>query len=1256
MVKLIKHIIGNAASEGAKLLRGIVCLVLIVVSPMAINDAVGAACTPAANDDCVNAIALVVDAAPVSGSTCGTLEGGEGGGCSEGLGDQSVWYSFVATSTEMTTNVVSLGGGGCCLAHALWDGSGGCLPTVEIFCDGRACSPTQTQHGVTGLTVSATYYIQIYYGSGGPCGSEQTFDVDVDDGLPPCAGHGGCSCAGITGACGNLDLCMDGTLDGATACFSATDCRTGSPNVGFRVTTGSASTSLRVVVDNVGTSFANVEVHLVEIAGCPSWSEPSSPGQCQAAPFDFEWTGLLSNTEYTVFVSSSNGLNDANTQFGICIKDDGTTCAVTGCGAVGGVAGNAYGIYAADGGATISSDEITATAGTGGTACLVCTPTDDAYTSVAISGYPNITVEPFNCTGVAIDFTSSTGGGSSWDFGAGAAPPTGSGSPVLNVLYSTTSRKTITESAGTYTGFVNISMAAPSSGSVLGTATGCPGTYSYSSSEAGTPGYSYAWTIDAVGTDAPVAVSPIASTTDIAFVNNSGTDNVYNVRLDISSECCGPLTQVVYPVTISSLPAAPGVLEAAPTKCIGGSKTIEVSPVTAGYNYNWYDASTGGTLQGSGATLTISSVVDGPVSYWVEAITAGGCVSGTRTEVALDGTNSPPTTDSPSQCAAGIQTITVTNPVVGAVYNWYSDVGLTVNVQSGTAITYDLNVPTAPSSANVYVTVTETGCAASTGTTATATTTGGSVATITWIGVTSVDWFTASNWYPACVPGCTDIVRLDIEADGYATPPAFMPEIAWVGAGGGGVACAKDIRIQTGMTLTMLAGDNKAVLEVNGDWKLCGAFVANSGMVRFTGTAAQSIGGTQTTTFNVLVINNTSTTGVTLTKPIIVTGSVAFNDGNLFTDATNYITINDNASSTSGSSISFVDGPIKKIGDDAFVFPTGDGTRWARIAITAPAIATTQYTAQYYAADPNGAGYTTTSMGAILTAATGNVSTQEYWDLAQGINNDDVGVKLYWENSAWSGINDCDGTPDDLRVAHWAAGQWQVDVDVVNLNGACPTSGWVQTSGNQPNFSPFAFASKSAVLNPLPIKLMYFTALYNKNTKNVDLDWATNSEINNDFFTVESSTNGTEFGLVVTVPGAGTSNERLYYEAIDTDPYRGISYYRLKQTDFDMGYQYSDIVVVNVLEGLKFSVRPNPARDFLEIKFGEIVNNMVYVMTPDYRAQMKIYDARGTVVYEKTFEGTFYKFNIDISRFERGMYIVSLLANGDSYMAKFIKE
>jgi hypothetical protein len=46
------------------------------------------------------------------------------------------------------------------------------------------------------------------------------------------------------------------------------------------------------------------------------------------------------------------------------------------------------------------------------------------------------------------------------------------------------------------------------------------------------------------------------------------------------------------------------------------------------------------------------------------------------------------------------------------------------------------------------------------------------------------------------------------------------------------------------------------------------------------------------------------------------------------------------------------------------------------------------------------------------------------------------------------------------------------------------------------------------------------------------------------------------------VDGAGNSNQTLHYQFIDKYPLPGITYYRLKQTDFDGSYEYSDWVAV----------------------------------------------------------------------------------------------
>lgn len=98
----------------------------------------------------------------------------------------------------------------------------------------------------------------------------------------------------------------------------------------------------------------------------------------------------------------------------------------------------------------------------------------------------------------------------------------------------------------------------------------------------------------------------------------------------------------------------------------------------------------------------------------------------------------------------------------------------------------------------------------------------------------------------------------------------------------------------------------------------------------------------------------------------------------------------------------------------------------------------------------------------------------------------------------------------------------------------------------------------------LPIELIRFDAEVRDNA--VLLTWVTGSEINNDFFTVERSQEGIDFYPVIYVPGAGNSNQTLEYQYVDDAPFHGLSYYRLKQTDYNADFSYSAIVEVMLLQ------------------------------------------------------------------------------------------
>ena len=96
----------------------------------------------------------------------------------------------------------------------------------------------------------------------------------------------------------------------------------------------------------------------------------------------------------------------------------------------------------------------------------------------------------------------------------------------------------------------------------------------------------------------------------------------------------------------------------------------------------------------------------------------------------------------------------------------------------------------------------------------------------------------------------------------------------------------------------------------------------------------------------------------------------------------------------------------------------------------------------------------------------------------------------------------------------------------------------------------------------LPIELIDFTAT--KNGESVNVNWTTGSEINNDYFEVQASSDGKHWETISVVQGHGNTNNVTKYGIIDYDT-KGytIKYYRLKQVDFDGKVWYSIIRLVN---------------------------------------------------------------------------------------------
>ncbi|NRA10744.1 MAG: hypothetical protein HRT57_02165 [Crocinitomicaceae bacterium] len=121
-------------------------------------------------------------------------------------------------------------------------------------------------------------------------------------------------------------------------------------------------------------------------------------------------------------------------------------------------------------------------------------------------------------------------------------------------------------------------------------------------------------------------------------------------------------------------------------------------------------------------------------------------------------------------------------------------------------------------------------------------------------------------------------------------------------------------------------------------------------------------------------------------------------------------------------------------------------------------------------------------------------------------------------------------------------------------------------------------------VSSLPIELLGFYALNEE--RSVHTEWQTASEINNDFFTVERSADVKIWTVIGTVNGAGNSHDILDYSFRDNVPLNNLSYYRLKQTDYDNKISYSSVrsVFRDLEEGAEVRVFPNPTMDKVTIE------------------------------------------------------------------------
>jgi Secretion system C-terminal sorting domain len=171
----------------------------------------------------------------------------------------------------------------------------------------------------------------------------------------------------------------------------------------------------------------------------------------------------------------------------------------------------------------------------------------------------------------------------------------------------------------------------------------------------------------------------------------------------------------------------------------------------------------------------------------------------------------------------------------------------------------------------------------------------------------------------------------------------------------------------------------------------------------------------------------------------------------------------------------------------------------------------------------------------------------------------------------------------------------------------------------------------------LAVSLTSFTATPQSNA--IKLNWTTASEENSKGFDVERSLTGTDdwksIGFVK-AKGQGSS-----YEFIDSDPL-SISYYRLKEIDFNGKETLSKVVSVNKKNKLAVKVSPNPTSDKVLVAFD------------DNEGVINVFDVNGRNVFTKKVLSN--QTELDINTLPTGIYVVELHAKGDVWREKIVKN
>lgn len=516
-----------------------------------------------------------------------------------------------------------------------------------------------------------------------------------------------------------------------------------------------------------------------------------------------------------------------------------------------------------------------------------------------------------------------------------------------------------------------------------------------------------------------------------------------------------------------------------------------------------------------------------------------------------------------SICSGSTPTQLTAATIASGTYRWeWSTTSATTGFSTagGTSNAQNYTPPALTQTTWIRRKVTRSGCTNTSAVTVITVEAGG-----TWRGTSNNNWGTAGNWCGGVPTTTTDVVIKPSTTGNY---PAVNV-----------TANARNITITSGTSITLTSNNT---LNIYGSVINSGTWTTTGGTVAFVGNAAQSVSG-GSHTFNNLTINNTSGTQVTFNSNVTVTGTLTLTAGKVnMSGNTLTMGINGNTRGTLASTV----GPTSWIyngtlsrwmqaatgladGNYAGFFPVGSATDFRPFWVAIPTPPNTNRI--------NTAGTIRVSHAASTTVATNLSITDGVFTIASrqnsswtvttgdGIVGGVFDIKMGGTN--YVGINN----PTHLRVMR-----------------ATTTAGGSHggVSGTAANFlaarTSVPLAGLAAVYyigtvdpgnSPLPVKLISFTAA--PTNKGITIDWKSVSEENFDYYELQRAGEDLVFAPLARIENKGGHNLTTTYQYLDTRPFSGKHYYRLKSVDVDGSFEYSDLAWAT-LEFSEVNAYPNP--------------------------------------------------------------------------------